>query len=176
MNSHALNSKWYAIYTRSRCEKKIYNALIQSGFETFLPMIKEKRAWSDRVKTVQVPLLPSYIFIKAKIAEFSKAYYCPGFVKFVSSEGQPCEIEENEINLLKNIITNGYKVKKNDGFVVGEMVRITRGPLRGWEGKIDRKKGGSRIVFQFDSIQQSICVEVGAADVEKITETPLTSR
>lgn len=170
MKSLAQSYKWYAIYTRSRFEKKICNALNKSGFETFLPLVNQKRTWSDRIKTVQVPLLPSYVFIKTKITEFSKIYYSPGFVRFVAQEGKPCEIKENEINLLKSLITNGYKVKQNNGFVVGEMVRIIRGPLRGWEGRINSKKGSTRIVFQFDCIQQAICVEVAARDVKKVEE------
>jgi len=165
------NPNWYAIYTRSRFEKKVYHALQQKGLEAYLPLIKEKRRWSDRIKSVEMPLLPSYVFLKANRTNIHQAYLCAGFVRFVSSEGKPCTIPDQEINLLKNIISNGYAVRKNSEFEVGERVSIIRGPLRGWEGRIDQKKGNSRIVFQFDSIQQSICVEVNASDIRKIRST-----
>ena len=162
------DSKWYAIYTRSRFEKKIHNALQKSGFQAFLPLVKEKRVWSDRIKTVQVPLLPSYVFVKACKVKFSEAYYLPGFVRFVSFEGKPCEIQEKEIRLLEKIVAHGFQVQQTTNCGIGDWVRIVRGPLKGWEGRVDSKKRQSRIVFQFDCIQQAISVEVGMEDVEKI--------
>lgn len=50
---------WYAIYTKSRFEKKVHRDLQQSKFQVFLPLVKEIKKWSDRIKTVSVPLLPS---------------------------------------------------------------------------------------------------------------------
>ncbi len=168
MNDPSQNFKWYAIYTRSRFEKKVYNVLIKLGCTSFLPLVKEKRLWSDRLKTVTVPLLPSYVFTRITTAEFSKVYSCPGFVRFVSFEGKPSEIREDEINLLKTIVTHGFQAKQGVRYEVGERVRIIRGPLKDWEGCVESKKGQTRVTFQIDSIQQTISVDVKLADIEKI--------
>ncbi len=160
--------KWYAIYTKSRFEKKIHKALQKSGFQTFLPLIKEKRVWSDRIKTVEVPLFPSDVFINAAKVQFPQIYLFPGFVRFISFEGKPCEIKEKEIHLIEKIITHGFPVQQTACCQVGDLVRIIRGPLKGWEGRVESKKGNSRIVFHFEGLQQAISVEVGMGDVEKI--------
>lgn len=162
------DSKWYAIYTKSRFEKKICSNLQKTGFNIFLPLVKEKRTWSDRIKTVQVPLIPSYVFIKIMISQFPRVYYYPGFVRFVSFEGKPSEIREDEINLLKEIVAHGFHAEKATDCKVGERVRIVRGPLKDWEGRVECKKGRSRVVFQFESMHQAIIVEVELSDIEKV--------
>ena len=44
--------RWYALSVRSRHEKKAHAELRERGFETFLPLIEEIHAWSDRKKKV----------------------------------------------------------------------------------------------------------------------------
>lgn len=159
--------KWYAVYTRSRFEKKLFTALEKAGLKTYLPLVKEKRKWSDRIKTVVVPLLPSYVFIKLAKKNLSQLYYFPGFVRFVCQEGKPCEINEREIDLLKRIEQHGYAIETNVAACrVGDMVRINKGPMRGWEGRVDRQQGG-KIVFLLESINQTLSVELCASLIEK---------
>lgn len=161
-------SKWYAIYTKSRFEMKLYQALQNSGFSVFLPLIKEKRIWSDRVKSVTIPLLPSYLFIKLPKNQNHLIYCYPGFVKFVKFEGKCCEINEKEIGLLKNIERYGLNAETNkNNYHTGDLVRVIKGPLVGCEGKIDRTKG-SRVIFQLDSIHQCVSVELCSDFIERI--------
>lgn len=166
--SSAEQHKWYAIYTRSQFEKKVHRELERSKFQVFLPLVKEKRNWSDRIKTISVPLLPSYVFVKLPLNEMQQVFYYPGVVRLVSFEGKPCEIREEEIRLLEKIVTHGFTAENTAHVGVGDSVRIVRGPLKGWEGLVENKKGQSRIVFQIASIRQCISVEVGMEDVEKI--------
>ena len=164
-------AKWYAIYTRSNFEKKIYDHLLKAQYEVFLPLVKEKRVWSDRIKTMLVPLLPSYVFVKLDKQHLQKVYYYPGVVRLVSSEGKPCEIREEEIQFMENIVTHGFKVHPNTNSCpcgVGDCVRIIRGPLKGWEGTVEHTKGHSRVVFQIASLLQGVSVEVEMGDVEVV--------
>ncbi|HZV69381.1 MAG TPA: UpxY family transcription antiterminator [Saprospiraceae bacterium] len=159
---------WYAIYTKSRFEKKVHRDLQQSKYQVFLPLVKEIKKWSDRIKTVNVPLLPGYVFVKLDKQNIPKLFYYPGVVRLVSFESKPCEIREEEIRLLKEITSHGFPVQQAVPCDVGDNVRIVRGPLQGWEGKVETKKGQSRIVFQIASILQCISVEVSMGDVEMI--------
>jgi len=161
-------SKWYAIYTKSRFEKKLYHALQNSGFTVFLPLIKEKRIWSDRIKAITVPLLPSYLFIKLSKNKNHLVYCYPGFVRFVTFEGKCSEISEKEIGLLKKIERYGLNVETNiNNYHAGDLVKIVRGPLIGGEGKIDRTKG-SRVIFHLMGIHQSVSVELCSSCIERI--------
>jgi len=162
------NSHWYAIYTRSRFEKKVHRELQQSKFQVFLPLIQERKVWSDRIKTVSMPLFPSYVFVKLERQNIPKIFYHPGIVHVVSSEGKPCEVRDDEIILLEKIMSHGFPVQKVVNCMVGDKVRVVRGPLKGWAGKVETTRGTSRIVFQLTSILQSISVEVGMEDLEKV--------
>ena len=84
-----IEGKWYAIYTRPRAEKLVNQRLLEEGVETFLPMQKTYRKWSDRKKLIEKPLLPSYLFVKTKVKNFHHVYRIQGIVKFVSFEGKP---------------------------------------------------------------------------------------
>jgi transcription antitermination factor NusG len=159
---------WYAIYTRSRFEKKVQESLERAGYHVFLPMVKEKRLWSDRLKTVVIPLLPGYLFIKTAIPDLRQVLYYPGVVRIISCQGKPCEVRTSDINLLEMIVTHGYPVEHSVKCCVGDQVRVIRGPLKGWEGKVSRSHGPNKVMFQFESIGQVISVEVGAGEVERV--------
>jgi len=162
------DTHWYAIYTRSRFEKKVYNDLQKSNFQAFLPMVREKRNWSDRVKTISVPLLPGYVFVKINRQHIPGLRFYPGIVRLVTFDRKPCEVREEEIQLLEQITKHGTNIQKAVHCEVGDRVRIAQGPLKGWEGNVEAKKGHSRIVFQIASILQCISVEVNMGDVEMI--------
>ncbi len=169
-NTNLNQSKWYAVYTKSRFEKKLYMALKKSGFNVFLPMVKEKRVWGDRIKTVTVPLLPSYLFIKLPKNNNHLIYSYTGFVRFVSFEGKCSEINEKEIGLLKKIELHGLTVEKNsNNFHTGDLVKVVKGPLIGCEGRIDRKKG-SRVIFQLESIHQCVSVELCSSFIKRVIQ------
>ena len=122
------HDKWYAIYTRSHCEKKVSEDLLKAGFQVFLPMIKEKRVWSDRIKTVSVPLLSSYVFVKLPAQNQQGVLSFPGVVRLVSFGGKPCGVREEEIDLLEKIITHGFPVERGLEVGMGETVRVIGGP------------------------------------------------
>ena len=66
MNTEEINTApWNVLYTTPRAEKKVYNRLVEMDIETYLPLYKTIRQWSDRKKKVEVPLFNSYIFVRS---------------------------------------------------------------------------------------------------------------
>lgn len=167
-SSMATARHWFAIYTRSHFEKKVHHDLLQSRFEVFLPLIKEKKFWSDRIKTISVPLLPSYVFVKVDSRSISRLYDYPGIVRVISFEGKPCAIRDEEIQLLESIISHNIPVRQEAHCGIGDKVKIVRGLLKGWEGQVQTTRGQSRVMLQIASIKQCISVEINQDDLEKI--------
>jgi transcription antitermination factor NusG len=163
-------SKWYAVYTRAHFEKKVHRDLSRDAFKVFLPLVKERRSWSDRSKIIQVPLLPGYVFVKLDSRECPMIMQYSGVVRVVCFEGKPCEVREEEIRLLETIVTHGYKAENVAHVGVGDWVRVLRGPLKGWEGRVESASRQSRIVFQFACIRQCLSVELSMGDVEKVCD------
>ena len=51
------SEKWIAVYTKPRHEKTVSNDLYKKGYEVYLPLLREKRKWSDRKKWIEFPLI-----------------------------------------------------------------------------------------------------------------------
>jgi transcription antitermination factor NusG len=129
--------KWYAIYTRPRWEKKVNNLLLQKGVESYCPLNKVRRKWSDRIKIVEEPLFKSYVFVKVADDKRTDVRMVTGVVNFVYWEGKPAIIREREIQAIKMFLNEYENVElvKMD-FKPNERVRIVSGPMMDLEGKI----------------------------------------
>lgn len=128
--------KWLVIYTRPRAEKQVNERLIEESFETFLPLQKVIRQWSDRKKKVEIPLFSSYIFIYAREREREKILNVFGVVRFIFYLGKPAVVREIEIENIKEFLhrTKGSEIK----FERNKMVEITEGPFKGRSGIIEQ--------------------------------------
>ena len=78
-----MSKKWLAIYTRPRWEKKVNQLLTEKGFESYCPLNKVKRKWSDRIKVVEEPLFKSYVFVKVAEEDRSEVRMTSGAINFV---------------------------------------------------------------------------------------------
>src|SRR6476469_136631 len=122
--------RWYAIYTRPRWEKKVNAVLLEKGIESYCPLNKVRRKWSDRIKTIEEPLFKSYVFVKIDEEERSNVRMTNGVVNFVYWNGKPAIIREKEIQTIKRFLDeyeNVEVVKMEIG--PDDRVRVTAGPM-----------------------------------------------
>jgi transcriptional antiterminator RfaH len=161
--------KWYAIYTRPRAEKLVYQRLVEDGIETFLPLQKTFRVWSDRKKLVEKPLLPSYIFVKTTKHNFPVVYKTNGVVKFVSFEGQPVSIPQNQIDNLRLLINYDAEIEvSSEIFTRGDNVEVVTGPLIGLTGELIKVGGRRRVVVRIDRLDQNLILTIPVSFLRKI--------
>ncbi len=132
-----LTKKWLAIYTRPRWEKKVNLLLQEKGFESYCPLNKVKRKWSDRIKVVEEPLFKSYVFVKLSEEERSAVRLTPGAINFVYWNGKPAVIKEKEISAIKRFLNEYENVEARAMEVkVNQRVRVTNGTFMDQEGKV----------------------------------------
>ena len=160
MNSRKNIKSWYAFYTKSRHEKSVNRALINKGYEAYLPLLKERRKWKDRKKWVSFPLFKSYIFIKIEAKDSIFVLKTPGIVKMVKFGNNPSPVLEKTINSLRLMIDGGFNPQPTDYFVKGDSVIIKEGPLKGLEGEIATIQNQERFIIQVDAIQHSFSIEI----------------
>ncbi|MCB0292804.1 MAG: antitermination protein NusG, partial [Calditrichaeota bacterium] len=79
---------WYALYTRPRHEKKVFDQLQEKRIEAFLPLTKELRQWKDRRRWVETPLFTGYVFINIDLRFRLEALQTYGVVRLVSFGGE----------------------------------------------------------------------------------------
>ena len=161
--------RWYALYTRSRHEKCIDLALQKQGVESYLPLRKIKRRWSDRTVAVEEPFFKSYLFVKTHWEKSADVLKTKGAVKFVSVQGRPLPVDEKVVDSIKNIFQSEIPVDPFPYLNVGERVFVRSGVFKDIEGFIIRKDSKKcRLVISIDALRASMSVEVDSCLVEKV--------
>ncbi|MBK7561781.1 MAG: UpxY family transcription antiterminator [Chitinophagaceae bacterium] len=132
-----LSRKWLAVYTRPRWEKKVNQLLMEKGLESYCPLNKIRRKWSDRVKIVEEPLFKSYVFVKVDDNDRATVRMTNGAVNFVYWDGKPAVIKEKEITAIKRFLDEYENVEARPmELKVNQRVRVTNGTLMDQEGKV----------------------------------------
>ncbi|MGZ5221826.1 MAG: UpxY family transcription antiterminator [Flavisolibacter sp.] len=129
--------KWYAIYTRPRWEKKVNSLLLQKGVESYCPLNKVRRKWSDRIKTIEEPLFKSYVFVKIVDDDRTRVRMTNGVVNFVYWDGKPAIIKEKEILTIKRFLDEYEQVEAvKIELETGSRVQVMAGPMMDQHGSI----------------------------------------
>lgn len=136
---------WYLLYTAPRAERNANDRLVLEGFETYLPLHKIQRRWSDRLKWVEAPLFPSYIFIKTDREGLFAATKLPGVSRAVYHLGVPVVVRESEIKAVHTFEEQAQG--KELTYEIDEEVKIAFGPLEGRVGKVKKVKGNKLVLI-----------------------------
>ena len=154
------SEKWIAVYTKPRHEKTVSNELYKKGYEVYLPLLKERRKWSDRKKWIEFPLFRSYLFVRTDIKNVLFVVQTYGVVKIIKF-GEKIGIVQNEIiNSIRLMIEGGYKPEPLDYFIKGDPVIVKEGPLKGLMGEVVRIDNNDRLIVRIDAIQHSISIQI----------------
>ena len=164
-----IEEKWYALYTRPRAEKLVYKRLVEEGVETFLPLQKTYRIWSDRKKLVEKPLISSYLFVKTRARYFPIVYKIQGVVKFVSFEGLPVSIPSNQIDILRLLVNSDAEIEvSSENFAKGDNVEVVSGSLVGLTGELIKIGNKNRVVVRIDRLDQNLILKIPKAFLRKL--------
>jgi transcription antitermination factor NusG len=135
-------SKWFAIYTKPRWEKKVYKLLLENNFEAYCPIHKVRKKWSDRYKIVETPLFTSYVFVHVDEIMMSKVRLINGVLNFVYWNGKPAVVKDYEIDNIKKFLGEYENVEfATIDFKPEDNVLIAGGAFMDMEGKVLKELG-----------------------------------
>lgn len=155
------NKKWYLLYTKPRYEKKVDAELQLLGFETYLPLNRTLKQWSDRKKWVSEPLFKSYLFINTSISYYYDILNVNGIVKFVNFEKSPVVVNEIEIDFIRKMLGANISVEVlTEGIIEGANIEIISGPMIGIKGQIVEYRSKKQVMVNFNSIKQNLIVNL----------------
>lgn len=155
--------RWFVLQVVPKHERKVANILAYKGCTNFVPTYKKKQRWSDRLKSVELPLFPGYVFCRLYHSLAREVLSTPGVNRIVGFGGKPFPVPDDEISALQKIVTSGVQSRPERYLNVGSKVQITAGPLAGVVGILSRYKSQERLVISVDLITQSISVEIEAS-------------
>jgi transcription elongation factor/antiterminator RfaH len=161
--------KWYAVYTKSRAEKRVNDQLAEKGIEAYLPLVKTLRQWSDRRKFVQIPLFPGYVFVKANRTNRLDVLSTEGLVSFVKIGKEEVPIPQKQIDAIKHFLLDEDQQHDMESFIPGSKVEVMYGSLKGLEGLITKVKGKNRLEINVLAINQSFTISIPASHLKLST-------
>ncbi|MGH9607656.1 MAG: UpxY family transcription antiterminator [Terracidiphilus sp.] len=162
-------TRWFAVYTNSRHEKRVAQHLRQREIEYYLPLYRKESKWRDGSRVVlELPLFPGYIFVRIQRTERVRVLAVPGTLAVVGGTGrEPVPVPDEAIDALRKGL-HLCAVEPHPLLTVGQRARIRRGAFAGMEGVVVRYKNRYRVILTIEHIMQSMAVEVDASDLEPL--------
>lgn len=162
------DKSWYAVYTRSRAEKRISDRLNDISIENYLPLRTEKRKWSDRIKIVETPLISCYIFVHIAPENMLDVLKTEGVVSFVKEEKNAIKIPHAQMLKFIHAVENvPDDITFTPNYIkAGENIIVSKGPLMGLKGEMVEYLGRKNIVIRLKNIGCAL-ITIGADSIEK---------
>ena len=158
---------WYALKVRARSESMVGAYLSHKGYECFCPMYKLRRQWSDRVKTVQHPLFPGYVFCRFALNTRLPILTTPG-VNIIVGCGKPEPISETEIETIRTLVKSGLSYQPCPYLTVGQLVQVEHGSMNGVIGLVTDVRNQFRLIISVDLLMRSVSVDIDRTWVKPI--------
>jgi transcription antitermination factor NusG len=169
--AHVGSKPWFALRVKPNYEKRVATALRGKGFEELLPLYRSKRQWSDRVKLMDLPLFPGYLFCRLDLASRLPLVTTPGFLYIVGVGKNPQPVDEAEILAVQSVMRSGVPVTPWPSLMVGQKVRLQHGPLRGLVGVLTKIANQQRMYVSVTLLKRSISVEVAQDWIQPIADS-----
>jgi len=161
----AEETHWYAIHTRYQHESQVNQQLESKGFQTFYPTCTKRQNWSDRQKTIHLPLFPGYLFVTEIENRQLHVVTTPGVCGIVSIAGVPAAIPYLEIAAIRRAVASPLTVEAHSYLNTGDQVRVIEGPLDGVTGILVRNEKSTKLVLSVELLGRSVAVCIDARSV-----------
>jgi transcription antitermination factor NusG len=161
---------WFVVRTMPQHEKKLAQHFERKRIEFYLPLVRKKRRWSDRIKLIDFPVFPGYVFARFVWSErATEALSLPGALDVVRVDNAPAIMPAEEIENLKLFIREAQELESNPdaSFPPGQTVRVTYGPLKGVQGVVEYSKNKARLYVRLPLLGRMVSTEIDASDLEQ---------
>jgi transcriptional antiterminator NusG len=161
---------WFALQVRSRREALVATQLNGQGYECFLPLYKSERRWSDRVKEIDQPLFPGYLFCRFELHNRGPLLMTPGVQQIVGTGRTPMPVAESEMESIRQALASGLPSQPWLYLQIGQRVRVNHGSLNNLEGILINFKGSHRVVLSVSLLQRAVAMEIDLSWVTPVNE------
>ncbi len=156
---------WYAIYVKSRHEKKVAGLLEEKGIEAYVPLKKTLKQWSDRKKWVEEPVITCYVFINIEGSQRESVLQTKSVVGYVRNNSKDARVSDQEIEIMKSILGEPeLEVNlETDKICIGQLCEVTAGPLIGKKVKLYQLKGKKKVGVCLKELKMGLTVDINPA-------------
>lgn len=157
-----MNEKnWYAVYVKSRTEKKVAVEFEIDGVDFYLPLMKKLKQWSDRKKWIEEPLFRSYIFVHIEQQQYYVVLQTQNVVKYVSFEGKAVPIRKEQIEAVRYYLNEKDPENiDNQIWEEGQKVEIISGSMTGLRGELIDVKGKKKVKVEIEVVGKTLLIQI----------------
>ena len=155
-----MDKQWIVVRSKPRSEKVAHNELVKKNIEAYLPLLKERRKWSDRKKWVEFPLFSSYLFARIDIKDSIFVLQTQGVNTIVKFGKQIAIVQNSVIKAIRLAMEGGYQLEPVEYFLEGNRVEVVAGPMKGIKGIVAKLRGQNRLIIKIDAIQQALSIQI----------------
>ena len=160
--------KWYPVYTHPRAEKKACQALLNKGIETYLPLRRQLKQWSDRKKWIEEPFIRSYLFVHIPEHEQTEVLMTKGISRFIYFGGKIASMPDRQLNDLKLLMASPVDLEiTEENLTPGEKVIIKAGALKGMTGEIVAYRSQKQLALRLGELGYSIIIHAPASLIDR---------
>ncbi len=162
---------WYALYTKSHYEQKVFQGLTEKSIEAFLPKVETLSRRMDRRKKIWLPLFPGYVFFRIPwdLKIYWEVLKTDGVVRTLNMGGAPAPVPEEEICSVKIAVDSLLPLFPHPFVREGDRVVIEAGPLKGAQGVfISREEKLGKFVVGVELLNRAVAVEIEPEFIRKL--------
>ncbi len=153
--------QWFALYTKAKAEKKVFEQLRMKGIEAYLPLRRELKQWSDRKKWIETPIIHSYIFVHIPMSDYLRVFESKGVVSYVSYKGKAVVIPDREIDAMRRTVESNLSFNVEASSIKkGQTITIESGPLKGITGEVVDVQGTKKLHLRISHIGYTLVVNL----------------
>ncbi|MFK8009465.1 MAG: UpxY family transcription antiterminator [Saprospiraceae bacterium] len=166
---HETETRWFAVYTRYKREKVVYDELTRKGIEVFLPLQKILRQYGRKKRWVELPLFNCYVFVKITKANYVPVLSVEGVTKFIRFSQNLISIPQEEIQMIKRIIGSEALIEAEEGFYQsGDEVEIIAGNLSGMKGELIDVQGKNKVLIELSHLGYTLKIELPSSYLKRL--------
>ena len=163
-----MDKQWIVVRSKPRSEKVAHNELVKKNIEAYLPLLKERRKWSDRKKWVEFPLFSSYLFARIDIKDSIFVLQTQGVNTIVKFGKQIAIVQNSVIKAIRLAMEGGYQLEPVEYFLEGNRVEVVAGPMKGIKGIVAKLRCQNRLIINIDAIQQALSIQIESKFIRKL--------
>jgi transcription antitermination factor NusG len=151
---------WVAVQVQSNMERRVFIALKERNYESFLPTYKALRKWCDRTVELELPLFRGYLFCRWLHQFRQPIVQVPGVIRVLGFGKTPACVDEAEIMAVRRIVHSGVLSMPWKFLYAGDRVRLTSGALRGLEGVFAQAVSGTYVIVNVMLLGRAVAVRI----------------
>jgi len=163
------DSKWFAIYTKYKCEKYVADLLGKKGIASYVPLIEKTKRYSSGIKRHSVPLINCYVFVEITKEQYVNVLETEYVLGFLKQRKNLISIPEQEIDILRLVVGEIEDIEsENLTLQRGDRVEVVSGQLTGIQGELIDKEGSKRFVVALTTVGMQLSMTIDKSKLKLI--------